>query len=69
MSTVMKLIRDQFKLTNESSIAMGDLVKRLNKKGSSLPRQIAKEDLAEILDYYKRMQVIHVDDEEQVMIL
>ena len=30
---------------------------------------ISKEDLCDILDYYQKMMVLHIDDEERVMFI
>lgn len=55
MSVVMKQVRDVMKQSQTDSMMMGEILKRLNKKGSGMPRQMSKEDLADVLDYYKRI--------------
>ena len=67
MNQVMKQIR--YQAQSSQPLYIGDILKRLNRKGSGLAKQVVKEDLVSILDYYKRIQVLHVDDEEQVLFL
>jgi len=62
MNIVMKSIREICK--TGTPMYMNAILKNLNRKGSGIPKQLAKEDLSEILDYYKKLQVVHVDDEE-----
>lgn len=69
MNTVVRQVKEHWTYENRAPISVGELVKKLNKKGTTLSKNIAKEDLMDILNYYQKMMVLHIDDEERVMFI
>lgn len=66
MGEIMQMVREICNATSET-IAMNDLLKRLQKKQTALG--IEKEELKDVLNYYKKLQVVHVNDDEEVLFL
>lgn len=63
----MKLMREITTALKNEPIAVADLYKRMLKRQPSLP--LSREELDKILDYYKRLNVVYVDGDEQVIFL
>ena len=66
MGEIMQMVRE-ICTANAETIAMNDLLKRLQKKQTALG--IEKEELKDVLNYYKKLQVVHVNDDEEVLFL
>ncbi len=47
---------------------VNELVKRIT-KGINSGLKLKKEELLEVLDYYKKLQVVYIDPEENVVFL
>jgi hypothetical protein len=48
---------------------MGDILKRLSKGPVAATLKLKKEELADVLDYYKKLQVVYTDSDENVIFL
>lgn len=67
MASVMRTVRAIINETQQSSLAMNEIFKRMKKhKNESLTNV---EELKEIMTYYKKMNVVWIDDDEQVSLL
>ena len=64
MGEIMRLVREACTANNSEPIAMNDLLKKLQKKQQSMG--VEKDELQEVLKYYKKLQVIHVNTDEEV---
>ena len=67
MATVMRSVRAIINETQQSSLAMNEIFKRMKKHRTDNLRDV--DQLKEIMRYYAKMQVVFIDDEEQVSLL
>lgn len=67
MSSIINAVREVMNSSDASSLNVGDILKRLSKGPSAL--KLKKEELLDVLDYYKKLQVIYVDQDENVVFL
>lgn len=66
MATTMRAVRAIINETQQSSLAINEIFKRMKKRASDLANV---EQLKEIMHYFAKMQVVYIDDDEQVSLL
>lgn len=69
MSEVINAVRELFSNSNYSQMKIGDLQKALQKNRMSTVGQIDKEELTSILNHYKKLNILFIDQEENVLFL
>jgi hypothetical protein len=67
MATVMRSVRAIINETQQSSLAMNEIFKRMKKHRTDNLRDV--DQLKEIMRYYAKMQVVFIDEDEQVSLL
>lgn len=67
MATVMRSVRAIINETQQSSLAMNEIFKRMKKHRTDNLKDV--EQLKEIMRYYAKMQVVFIDEDEQVSLL
>lgn len=68
MSQVINAIREVMSVANTQQMNINELLKKIQ-KGPTSTLKIQREDLTDVLDYYKKMQVVYVDTDENVIFL
>ena len=63
----MKACRDAINRNNGQPLAIVELLKRIKKTNAVIT--VNKEEFTDILDYYKKLQVLYIDEDEHVMFL
>jgi len=63
----MRLVREVISLNGNVPMAIAEILKRLKKSNAAI--SLSREELVEILDYYKKLQVVYVDPDDQVIFL
>jgi len=53
---------------NAQSMNLNEIVRRIQKNSFSSVR-VDKEELLEVLNYYKKLQIVYVDQDENVVFL
>lgn len=69
MSVVVKGVRDVLQQSNVSSMKVNDIVKAIGKNRMSSVGQIDRDELLAVLTHYKKLQIIYIDDDENVLFL
>ena len=67
MSSVINAVRNLLQMSKVSSMSIGDIYKKLQKMPDTM--KMKKEDLTDVLEYYKKLQVVYVDQDENVVFL
>jgi len=66
MTVMIKIVRDIYQRKGNVPIEVGELLNQMNKKQSA---RVTKEELMTVLNYYKRLQVVYVNEDQQVIFL
>lgn len=67
MSSIINAVREVMSTQESHSMNVGDILKRLAKGANAM--KLKKDELIDCLDYYKKLQVIYVDQDENVVFL
>ena len=68
MSTIINAVRETMSTAATQSMNVSEILKKMQKSNfSSL--KLKKEELIDVLEYYKKLQVIYVDQDENVVFL
>lgn len=65
---MISAVRETMQQANAQSMNATEIVKKIT-KGVQAGLKINKEELMEVLDYYKKLQVIYVDGDENVIFI
>lgn len=66
MSEVIRAVRET--LAGSSSMNVNDILKKLSKSHLQ-SMKLSKEDLMDVLNYYKSLDVVYLDQDENVVFL
>jgi hypothetical protein len=66
MTKIIRMVRDIYNRKGCHPIEVGELLSQMNKKELV---KISKEELVDALNYYKRLQVVYVNNDQQVIFL
>jgi hypothetical protein len=68
MTSVINAIRDVMQNAGSPQMNLNELFKKVT-KGPASVLKIQKEEITDVLDYYKKLQVVYVDSDENVIFL
>jgi len=68
MSQIINLVRETMNGAGTAQMNMNDILKRIQKNNFSSIK-LKKEELQDVLEHYKKLQVIYVDQDDNVMFL
>ena len=67
MTHVITLIRDVMHDQKKTQMPISEILKQIN-KGPTI-QKLKKEDIEDVLEYYKKLQVIFMDQDDNVVFL
>ena len=67
MTLIMNDVREVMTAEKTSQLSIGEILKRLQKGPKQL--KLKKDELMDVLNYYKRLDVIYIDGDDNVIIL
>jgi DNA replicative helicase MCM subunit Mcm2 (Cdc46/Mcm family) len=67
MSEVIKLVREAMSGGNQMKV--GDILRAIGKNRMHSIGQLDREELLGVLNHYKKLQIIYIDDDENVLFL
>lgn len=68
MSIIINAVREAMSSANTQQMNVNEILKRMQKVSASQIK-LKKEELMDALEYYKKLQVIYVDSDENVIFL
>ena len=68
MSDIIKAVREVMNAQGTQSMNVGEIIRKIQKSHLSAVR-VEKDELMEVLNYYKKLQVVFLDSEENVIFL
>jgi DNA replication licensing factor MCM7 len=68
MSKIISAVREIVEKEKDQQFSAAEILKRLIKDGLGM-KGLKKEELMDVLNYYKRLQVIYMDEHETVVFL
>ena len=67
MSEIIRAVREVLTMEKQQMMNSNEILKKLQK--GVYAHKINKQELKGVLDYYKKLQVVYVDNEENVLFL
>lgn len=68
MSQIIKTVRDVMEQAKKQSMNVNEIVKNIQKSNFSSVR-VDKEELMDVLNHYKKLQIVYVDQDENLVFL
>lgn len=68
MSSIINAVREVMQLASTQSMNVSEILKRMSKSHLSTLK-LRKDELLDVLEHYKKLQVIYVDQDENVIFL
>ena len=67
MSEIIRGVREVMQYNNQSSMNVNEIIKKIQK--SHLAIRVTKDEMLEVLNHYKKLQIIYLDQDENVVFL
>lgn len=68
MSEIIRAVREIMNITKQTSMNVNDILRKIGKSHLSIVK-VNKEELMEVLNHYKKLQIVYVDEDENVVFL
>ena len=69
MSEVVRAVREVVNQNGQSAMKINDIVKAIAKNRSFAVGQVDRDELVGVLNHYKKLQIIYIDQDENVIFL
>ena len=67
-TAIIKAVRDVMKTEKANMMNIGDILKKVQ-KGIYSTLNLDREKLTQVLDHYKNLQVVYIDNDQNVLFL
>ena len=69
MSEIINAVREVIKISKQESLQINDILKAISKNRTSSVGAIERDELITVINHYKNLSVIYVDENENILFL